>query len=260
MLNTHADLAEEILEKCSGYIDGKRLIHSFFDNVQHDLTLNEIVLRLTIIDSFYSTQMNKRLYGINEVARALISVYSNDIELTKDLKRFTETRMLDDKIQMLFSNKYGLTKKGKSFGMAVSLLSKYFYFLSNYRFPIYDSLVKDSLPQINDKFAILPQRKINNDYKLYFEYLYDFNHESKINNFNKLDNLCWLYGKVKKGSFSLILEKDKYQDLINRAQIEKINGSTGIDIHLSEYIKSNPLSGVFTIEQIKFIAFVNKIT
>jgi len=259
VLNIHADLAEKILEQCSGYIDGKRLIRSFFDNAGHDLTLNTIVLRLTIIDSFYSTQMNKRLYGINEVAKALISLYSSDTELAKDLKHFTQTRILDDKILMLFSNKYGLSKKGKSFGMAVSLLSKYFYFLSDYRFPIYDSLVKDSLPQINDKFAILLQKKISPDSKRYFEYLYDFNYKSKINDFNKLDNLCWLYGKVKKGSFSLILEKEKYQILVNKAQVDKINTSADIDAYLSEYIKINPLADIFTIEQSKFISFVNRI-
>ena len=43
----------------------------------------------------------------------------------------------------------------------------------------------------------------------------ELNTKSNINNHEKLDNLLWLIGKLIKGSFSILMTKEKYKQLIN---------------------------------------------
>jgi len=257
MLQSYAELAEKILDNCPGYIEGKRLIQTFFIKSNDQLNKQRLVLRLTIIDSFYSTQMNKRLYGIEEIASDLLRLYPTDRELVEDINIFIETKKVPRNILKLLSNKYGINKRGKPAGVATSLISKYLYFLSEYNFPIYDSLVKDNLPKINERFSLLKNIKLKSTVKQYLECVYEFNKTSKIGDFNQLDNLCWLYGKVKKGSFSLILEKDKYLLLTESIQREK---GINIDDEIANLLSKKHIHGVFTDDQNRFIAFVNNVT
>jgi hypothetical protein len=148
-------------------------------------------------------------------------------------------------------------------------MSKYFYFLMGYKFPIYDSLVKDYLKEINKKFkpTIIDCNKFKgfSSPLNFFKIISEFNEASQIKCFDRLDNLCWLYGKIDKGSFSLILSKDNYKKLIKKInvpekerRIDKFRVDDFIkerlkkDInHLEEYVKIN----IFTEDQCEFIEF-----
>src|SRR5690606_32084798 len=109
------------------------------------LSLSDIViLRLTVIDSYYSTQMNKRIFGIEDIANK-IEEFKTDDFLKKQCEIFLDnpTKSNSD-ISRLFEDKFGIHKNGNESGQAASLISKYLYFLMDYKFPIFDSLAIES--------------------------------------------------------------------------------------------------------------------
>lgn len=265
-IKCYSKLAHDILEDSTDYIKSKNLIKAVFES-DGELTKEKIILRLTIIDSIYSTNMGKRLFGISDLAEEIgklsklsDDVFSDEILINK-LNNFLSSNTDDAEVMaVLTDNDIGITKKLKGAGKATSLLSKYFYFLLDYEFPIYDSLVKNILPEINKKYEILTEKekviKHPNE-KRYFKSLIKFNKISKINNFNKLDNLCWLLGKVKKGSFSLILSKEKYKELIEVVKenftVEEWKEPNKVDCKIVEYLRKNIPSDIFSKKQEKFI-------
>ena len=90
---------------------------------------------------------------------------------------------------MAFNKKYGINKQGKDFGKAISLLSKYCYFINNSNFLIYDTIAKVSCPLLTNGKAI---NETN-----YFTVIKELNKTSGINNYEKLDNLMRQLGKIK---------------------------------------------------------------
>ena len=124
----------------SGYSLGKLAIQKVFE-ATNTYSIEDILARLTIIDSMYSTQMNRRYYGLEELAEVLTEINKKQ-NLTeaflaflkaKDLSRF----QIRGKATDLFTEKYGIGKNGEDKGLAVSLISKYAYFETRYQFPIY---------------------------------------------------------------------------------------------------------------------------
>ncbi|MBV6484523.1 MAG: hypothetical protein KFKLKKLM_01029 [Flavobacteriales bacterium] len=222
-LNYYADLAYKILEKSTNYNRGKKIISEIFKiQPNNDLHFSDIViLRLTVIDSYYSTQMNKRLFGIEDIANK-IEEFKTDDFLKKQCEIFlvnpTET---NSNISKLFENNYGIQKNGKESGQAASLISKYLYFLMKYEFPIYDSLAKQSYSTIKSNYQLNNIQKIGFKFSIdYFQKIKTFKEFLKIESYNKLDNLLWLIGKVNKKSFSLILNRDSY---IKQIKDERLN-------------------------------------
>jgi hypothetical protein len=236
-LKNLAHIAHEILNDSAEYKANKDLIYSLF--LEQTPSLEIIQLRLTVIDSYYSTQMNKRLYGISELAIALKQI-GTDQETKEKLTLFIENKNSPD-IDDLFSKKYGIDKQGKESKLAVSLISKYFYFLNQFQFPIYDSLVRINCHKI---FGGESLTKLN--IQKYFKKIIELNEENKIKDFEKFDNLCWLYGKIAKGSFSLILGKDAYQKLI-----KNIDFSSHISTKKIEIIKKNQEGNSIIINKTK---------
>ncbi|KAB1155308.1 hypothetical protein F7018_12605 [Tenacibaculum aiptasiae] len=204
----YANIAHRILNEKTQYKSNKQLISSLFKNTLSNNKLEQVKYRLTIIDSYYSTQMNKRLYGIEQIAEAISSF--TDEELRNEITPFLNAPKTDTKLFKLLYSSYGINKEGNSSGKATSLLSKYIYFLNHYNFPIYDNLASESYPLLTGK-----RMKQNN----YFENIIQLNEATNICDFEKLDNLLWLLGKLKKGSFSILMDIDKYQKITS---IEKI--------------------------------------
>ena len=54
----------------------------------------------------------------------------------------------------------------------------------------------------------------------YFELINNINLASSINNYEKLDNLLWLIGKLSKVSYSILMNKAKYLKLIESEEIK----------------------------------------
>ena len=96
--------------------------------------------RLILIDALYSTNMNRRLYGIDQLAMDL-SRYSDQ----GNIRRFKLVLKGNDEkwVYGLFKKKYGMKKKNADpSARCFSLITKYAYFLCNFDFPISDSLVR----------------------------------------------------------------------------------------------------------------------
>lgn len=232
-LQKMADLATVILnESNTNYYHHKKLIEKIFNETNGD-DLNDILIRLTIIDSFYSTNMSKSNNGIEEIAEEIIK-YENDLTIVKECKEFlkdcSNDFVMECNMYTLFNKKYGCNKSDivkkeveKDDGNhAISLISRYLYFISNFKFPIYDDLAFDSYiliinnyDQLNLKLNKYGVGSPNNlEIVKYFKNIIDLNESSNIQNFDKLDNFLWLIGKVKNGNYSFIVNKKEYKKMI----------------------------------------------
>lgn len=167
---------------------------------------DKVKLRLHLIDSLYSTQMSKRYYGIEELAEAL-KQYSDE-ELIREADKYINNEK-SEVLKNLFSEKYGYNSVGQKEKKAVSLISKYLYFLTGYQFPIYDSLVKIAYPKVIKEYNIKTDYTKITDVN-FVQALSKLNQLSEINNFEKLDNYLWYSQKLESNSFSLIFSKEEH--------------------------------------------------
>lgn len=194
----------EIL-KSSQYAKEKAFISRCFE-MDVESQFDKVKLRLHLIDSLYSTQMSKRYYGIEELAEALAQ-YSDEKLIEESCKYVNNEK--SEILHDLFTQKYGYNSIGKKEKKAVSLISKYLYFLTSYQFPIYDSLVKMAYPKVIKEYNIeTGYSKITDDN--FVKVLSLLNHLSGINDFEKLDNYLWYSQKVENNSFSLIFSKEEH--------------------------------------------------
>jgi len=233
-----AEIAYNYLNNCTIYSKQKNNIKLFFDDniIQYDSYTNRLEVRLTLIDSLYSTNMNRRLYGIEDIANKMATIAEDDDNILKGkFVRYFEQE--EQSISDLFEDRYGIRRTGEETEMkAKSLISKFAYFITNYNSPIYDKLVNDYILEIiekdpEDEVAVRAEnggRRISNAQlrNEFFNTIKIINAGSQINAFDKLDNLCWLYGKIINESYSLILGKVQYQGLmsyVNNYNINHIN-------------------------------------
>lgn len=254
----YSTISKNILEKETKYLKDKMLIKKLFNTELDTINLDILMFRLTLIDSYYSTQMNKRFFGIEDIAENILLISKSDQDLKLQINNYLYDSKEQNFLRSLFEQKYGYNKKGIKVKTAPSLISKYLYFLNDFNFPIYDTLVKKSYPIIKARFNLdIPDLPKQFSIK-YFDALKELNKKSEINNFNELDNFLWLYGKLIEGSFSLILDKNGYLSLVKNIKFKK-SKSTDIDDEIREYIKENInskiIEEIFSIEMFKFIKF-----
>jgi hypothetical protein len=246
----YSNLAETILSSNTKYIKDKKIISSFFEKFGENYNIEILQILLTIIDSYYSTNMSKRYFGIEEISESLLKISNNKEGLKHCFKSFLNNPSSNHEMFYLFEKNYGCKKNGQSGGKAISLISKFAYFLLDYQFPIYDSVAKEVLPLISkngmDKSIV--------DYVISIKKL---NSASGINDYNKLDNLIWLIGKINRGNYSLLIQKDKYLHLVSNIKLQKKVDSEEFDRILFQYVKDNInfLNYVFSNDQIKMITF-----
>ena len=208
----------------SGYSLGKLAIQKVFE-ATNTYSVEDILARLTIIDSMYSTQMNRRYYGLEELAEVLSEInkkqnlaeaflgFLND----KDLSRF----QIRGKATDLFAEKYGIGKNGEDKGLAVSLISKYAYFETRYQFPIYDSIVREMYPRVWS-YCGFPQNEMpqikTNDICSFIDAIDIL--IGKLNyktiNYDSLDRVLWYVGKIQRGNLSLILSRTEYEAFVKK--------------------------------------------
>ncbi len=267
-LKDFMNLAVKILEnKDTEYYKNREIISKLFEG-KKEASLEIVKLRLAVIDSFYSTNMGKRLYGLEDLANK-INDLGSDQELKEKLKQYINNHNPEKRKELnsLFSCKeIGIHKKGDNSGNAKSLISKYFYFVSGRQFPIDDSLVRENINIIVNKFTDNKKILSNKHKGNVIESLIDLRKELFADNndniiFSKIDNLMWLYGKIKKGSLSLILRKDKYQQFIGSDDyknkkniIDCLNDNSTLNSLQEKGILSNDLKK-FIEEMIKINSF-----
>lgn len=204
----------------SGYSLSKATILKVFDATK-TYTTEDILARLTLIDSMYSTQMSRRYYGLEELAVALAEVHNRknleeaflDFLKYKDLKPF-ELRNSKKVRRNLFIEKYGIGKNGEDKGKAVSLISKYAYFETEFRFPIYDSIVREMYPRIWNYCGFkekMPKIKAN-DMVSFIEAIDLLIRQLDCSDvtYDTLDRVLWYVGKIYRGNLSLVLSREEY--------------------------------------------------
>ena len=210
----------------SGYFIGKFTIRKVFDATQ-SYSKEDLLARLTIIDSMYSTQMNRRYYGLEELAEVLYDISKKKklsdafIDFLNSEEKDFSLFKISDKDTNLFTEQYGIGKNGEDKGLAVSLISKYAYFETNYQFPIYDSIVREMYPRIWNYCGFphnnMPQIKTNdivsfiNAIDILIEKL---NHATV--NYDSLDRVLWYVGKIQRGNLSLILSRTEYEAFVKK--------------------------------------------
>ena len=201
----------------SGYSLGKATILKVF-NATNSYSTEDILARLTLIDSMYSTQMSRRYYGLEELAKVLTEINQNK-PLEKAFMDFLQDKsynpfIIKGKKTNLFSEKYGIGKNGEDKGQAVSLISKYAYFETEFRFPIYDSIVREMYPRIWNYCGFkeqMPEIKAN-DMVSFIEAIDLL--ISKLDctdvTYDTLDRVLWYVGKIYRGNLSLVLSREEY--------------------------------------------------
>lgn len=270
-MHDSSELAYEILNDNTPYLRQKQGIKIFFDNnIQFNNYQNCLEVRLSLIDAFYSTNMARRLYAIHDLTQRLLTITENDEILRNKFVQYLSGE--EPRIQNLFDGEYGINRIGEeSERKAVSLISKFAFFITNYQFPIYDSLVRENILEIIKKDEIDDQTLFanNNNHRItarqlrtnYFGTLRFININVGINDYDKLDNLCWLYGKIVNASYSLVLERQKYITFLNFIYNNELpNRIVDVDFNrlLMEKLRndSEALQHLFQDEQNKLVRFM----
>ena len=210
-------------ENKAGYYQDKRTIHELFKSTQDKIDESKIRIRLTVLDSMYSTQMRMHPYGSEDLTNAIWEkCYKDNRTGIKDTLiaiaagKEPDSRDKADEIYNLFRGKYGVEANN---AQAVSLISKYFYFETDYKFPIYDSIVREYLPILYE-YCGNEQRKAipANDIKQYIETINCFfgiiKYTTDELRYDSLDHLLWDVGKIIRGNLSLVLNKGQYEDIM----------------------------------------------
>ena len=73
-----AKVAKSILNDNTPYLRDKFLIRTLFTSSSDLPNSDLVILRLTVIDSFYGTNMSKRYYGVEDLGHALLSLGHDD--------------------------------------------------------------------------------------------------------------------------------------------------------------------------------------
>ncbi len=252
--NSNCDITES-------FSSVKATIEHVFD-MTTQCSLPDILLRLTVIDSMYSTQMNRRYYGLQELAEKLYCLNQNN-KLSDLFREFIHgdhdvhlfDGQTDNELFNLFSEKYGIGKDGEDKGGAVSLISKYAYFDTHYGFPIYDSIVCEMYPRLwrylgwKDKPPILTikdgSRIVGDATIVAYVKAIDIMIERLGGNisYDRFDRLMWFVGKIFRGNLSLVLSRKDYEwctkNWLTISEKNKGFDITKVDINNAPFCRSN---------------------
>lgn len=215
-----------------GYSNDKKSIRKVFNLTDGGL-LEDVMARLALIDGMYSTQMNRRYYPLEDLAQVLVAL-EKKTPLKKSFESFTKNLTTNifnvGKDSNLWSNGYGIGKDGKPKGAAVSLISKYAYFETEYKFPIYDSIACEVLPLLwpiviggdAPKLTYNNSKQQMDGQKTIVAFTTAINKmREKLGpdaDYDTLDRLMWYTGKMLRGNFSLVFSKEEYLILANVAK------------------------------------------
>ncbi|MGN0222606.1 MAG: hypothetical protein ACI4AM_01130 [Muribaculaceae bacterium] len=218
------------LRRVSSYKCDIDIIRDMFEPKHYtatgEITHTLVMQRLSLIDLFYSTSLNRYgQFGIYELAYQICELSKNnngqplDHVLAAKAQAFVSKPSTTHELyEKLFNKSYAIPDK-----KAVSIISKYLFFLLEVHkfpdgFPIYDSIVMNLLPKIGSKIGIPIVRKNIKDITQYIEAIKKVAQRLGIRPrngrsvFGVLDFFLWRIGKVGELSFSLLLT---YHELKN---------------------------------------------
>ena len=220
------EMEEYLCNGPTSYLQQRAMLERIFKNTSKQYDYTSVKLRLTVLDSLYSTNANYTYFSIDDMAYEICKLgteqdaidYFNGIALGgKDTKG-------------LFSKKYGMHKNCTPGNRQQSLMSKYAYYQLHIQnvnayplgFPIYDSLVLKIYPKVCNILGMKKCIKLT----LIENYVSALNGvRQKIFNsqlpqyglqqYDLLDAYLWRMGKIDGGNFSLLFNKCDYERFIN---------------------------------------------
>ena len=221
-----ADIKKESESLCFSYIQQRQIINSLFGEYdKDDYGMAKVILRLTVIDSLYSTNAAYSYFSIEEMAEKIMSLGTEC--MAADYFYEIATGKVNGKI--LFDEFYGIRKNLSHGSKQMSLLSKYAYYLllqdvDSYPlgFPIYDSLAIESYPKVSEKVENPVRKNIGATINGYISAIYELREKIFENNepwyglqqFDLLDAYLWRLGKLENGNCSLLLDRQDYETFI----------------------------------------------
>lgn len=169
----------------------KEMIVKLFE-ITHEMPKEQAVfLRLSVIDSLYSTNMNKMIGGMKELSKALLTLDKQDF-----LDYYNNGQ---GKLKEILLARYGYNyKKGdknEKGNQAISLISKYGYFLTNFEFPIYDSLMRQLVNALKRYVVEIKPYDTGENLYNYFSNISSITKAFKVS-VDQLDAFGWLIGKL----------------------------------------------------------------
>lgn len=250
--NTSGNAVNNTLdEQQFSYVQQRAMINQIFTTTKGDkYNTQSIMLRLIVIDSLYSTNAAYSYFSFEEMANAIKGL-GNEEDAAKYFDSIA-TGGNDDKC--LFSEKYGIRKNLKNGSKQMSLMSKYAYYVllqnpSDYPlgFPIYDSLAIKMYPKVCNNVGIEPQKITEStSIKKYIELLNTlrkkiFSNTDLFNGYQQydlLDAYLWRMGKLDEGNYSLLFNKEDYEEFIKNIGLSAI-GVENYGKHISNVINNN---------------------
>jgi hypothetical protein len=204
------------------YVEQRNMIKCVFINpARYDLST--VMLRLTVIDSLYSTNASYAYFSIEELAKAILDLGSEE-----DARNyFKDIARVGRDTKNLFGRTYGIRKNTQKGGKLISLVSKYAYYTllcdesDALGFPIYDSLAIEMLPKLSKVLRVSAEFKNKDRIEEYVaclnalrETLFgkDTNQRfERLQQFDILDAYLWRIGKLAHGNYSLLFTKKDYE-------------------------------------------------
>lgn len=232
------------------YRDNRSMLSYLFDMTSNPYCKASIVLRLTAIDSFYSTNAEYSYFSIEEMAEKIISI--GDEKAAADYFYDMVTSQVPCDIRGLFKEKYGIRKNLSEGSQQPSLLSKYAYYqVRKWRekyplgFPIYDSLACEMYPVLasrlgkgrrnflssSEKDPETGSTDNNLEISMYIKALDDtrsvlFSSNNNLfqgyQQFDIQDALLWYMGKLNGGNLSLLMSRKDYTRFIKNLGINAL--------------------------------------
>ena len=246
-------LIKEARRESSLYTSDKNAIATVFETIPDKYSYSSILVKLTIIDSLYSTQMGRRYYGLDELAGALHELHSC-CDLAENFRLLASGRMTKDGFAIkngksnLFEERYGIGKDGTDKGTAVSLITKYAYFETGGNFPIYDSIAREMYPKIWTYCGF--DRKDCPNHKELLELETFISAINKLKSlvaidgltYDDIDRLLWTTGKIVRGNLSLVLTREEYDYMSDNNLLGEDGFSIrDADIGLLPFLDGKPL-------------------
>lgn len=240
-----------------------------------------ILLRLVVLNSYYSTNAAYSYFSLEQLAERIIHETTqfagksgklpNDYFYDIVLQNLGKPTIIG---KNFFETSYGIKKNGTSGATLKSLISKYAYYcmmMDTKRyplgFPIYDSLARESYRKVMSALGLKPQTAQTLQSGSIGEYISALNELREeifgkgstalfcgLQQFDILDAYLWWMGKLEGGNFSLLLTEGEYKMLINN--IKPAPQGTDINKHIAEQLRQSgaaPFASIADPQRKKFL-------
>ena len=252
------------------YTQQRAMINLIFEMTSGaNYNVPSIMLRLTVIDSLYSTNAQYSYFSIEEMAKNIHAIGGEEdaVQYFYTLVNRQDGKLGEDK-KNLFSNTYGIRKNCEDGSKQISLMSKYAYYVliknpeeHPLGFPIYDSLAIEMYPLVCKTIGIKPKSKlfISDSIEKYIEALDEvrntiFSGETDFNGFQQydlLDAYLWRMGKVNNGNYSLLFTRTEYEQFIQNLGIHHMKEEEDYGVTLYRKLNDTEWKGKRLIKVIQ---------